>query len=452
MKLSDISEVSTPFLNLSEKKAKPMKNKKIKVDYLARVEGEGGLSIKVKDGKVVESQFNIFEPPRFFEGFLRQRKFTEAPDITARICGICPVAYQMSSCHAMEQLCGITVDGPLRDLRRLLYCGEWIESHALHIFMLHTPDFLGYDDAIKMAKDYPDLVKNALRLKKIGNDLMIKIGGREIHPINVKVGGFYKTPSKESLEEFIEPLKWALEFSLKTVEIVAGFKFPELERDYEFVSLKHPDEYPLCEGNIVSSKGIDIPVDKFLNYFEEYHVKHSTSLHAKVIERGDYLVGPMARLHNNYDMLPPVAKKAAKNVGLERACLNPYKSIIVRAIELVFACDEAIKMIQRYEPPENASLECSPRDGIGHGCTEAPRGILYHRYKIDADGIIQDTRIIPPTSQNQKSIENDLHQAVENNINLTDEKITWLCEQTIRNYDPCISCSCHFMKLKIDRE
>jgi len=428
-----------------------MRNKTIKVNYLARVEGEGGLTIKIKNGKVAESKFNIFEPPRFFEGFLRQRKFSEAPDITARICGICPVAYQMSSSHAMERICGVNVQGPLRDLRRLLYCGEWIESHALHIFMLHAPDFLGYDDAVKMAQDHPDLVKNALRLKKIGNDIMIRLGGREIHPINVKVGGFYKVPSKKELDVFLEPLKWALEFSLEAVNLVAGLEFPELERDYEFVSLRHPDEYPLCEGNIVSNKGIDIPVEKFLDYFEEYHVRHSTSLRARIIDRSDYLVGPMARFHNNFDLLPPAAQKAAKKVGLKNTCLNPYKSIIVRAIELVFACEEAIRIIKGYEPPEKASVECVPREGVGHGCTEAPRGILYHRYKIDADGIIQDARIIPPTSQNQKSVENDLRQAVENHLNLSDEKITWLCEQTIRNYDPCISCSCHFLKLKIDR-
>ncbi len=429
-----------------------MKSKTIKVDYLARVEGEGGLYIKIKNDKIVESRFNIFEPPRFFEGFLKGRHFTEAPDITARICGICPVAYQMSSCNAMEQICGVKVEGPLRDLRRLLYCGEWIESHALHVFMLHAPDFLGYEDVIGMAKDYPEVVKDALKLKKIGNGLMICIGGREIHPINTKVGGFYKAPTKKELEQFKAPLKWALETALKSVELVASFNFPELERDYEFVSLKHPDEYAICEGNIVSNKGVDVPVSQFLDVFEEYHVKHSTSLHSRVKERGDYLVGPMARYHNNFDLLPPSARKAAKKVGLGKSCSNPFKSIIVRAVELVFACDEALKLIQRYEQPDKPSIECTPKEGVGHGCTEAPRGALYHRYRIDRAGIIQEARIIPPTSQNQKSIENDLHAFVEKNMHLSDAKITWQCEQTIRNYDPCISCSCHFLKLKIDRD
>ena len=429
-----------------------MKNKTIKVDYLARVEGEGRLFVKVKNDKVTEALFNIFEPPRFFEAFLRGRKFYEAPDITARICGICPVAYQMSSSHAMEQICGATVDGQLRELRRLLYCGEWIESHVLHIYMLHAPDFLGYEDAILMAKDYPDIVKRGLKLKKIGNDIMILLGGREIHPINTRVGGFYKVPEKKELEQFIEPLKWALDASLQTVEWTAGLSFPELERDYEFVSLRHPDEYPLNEGHIVSSKGIDIDISRFLDYFEEHHVEHSTSLQATVKERDDYMTGPMARYNNNFDKLPKIAQEAAKKAGLGEFETNPFKSIVVRSVETVFACLEALRIIENYEKPDKPYVEMTPREGTGHGCTEAPRGSLYHRYKIDDKGVIRDARIIPPTSQNQKAIEKDLARFVEKHLHLSDSKLTWQCEQLIRNYDPCISCSCHFLKLKIDRE
>jgi len=429
-----------------------MKSKTIKVDYLARVEGEGRLFVKVKNDKVTEAQFNIFEPPRFFEAFLRGRKYYEAPDITARICGICPVAYQMSSSHAMEQICDVTVDGQLRELRRLLYCGEWIESHVLHIYMLHAPDYLGYEDAILMAKDYPDIVTNGLKLKKIGNDIMILLGGREIHPINTRVGGFYKAPEKKELEQFIEPLKWALDTALQTVELTSTFSFPELERDYEFVSLRHPDEYPLNEGRIVSSKGIDIDISQFLDYFEEHHVEHSTSLQATVKERDDYMTGPMARYNNNFDKLPKIAKDAAKKAGLGEFVTNPFKSIVVRSVETVFACLEALRIIENYKKPDKPFVEMTPREGTGHGCTEAPRGSLYHRYRIDNDGVIQDARIVPPTSQNQKAVEKDLTLFVEKHLNLTDTQLTWQCEQLIRNYDPCISCSCHFLKLKIDRE
>ena len=429
-----------------------MKNKSIKIDYLTRVEGEGGLHIKIKDNKVSDVKFNIFEPPRFFEAFLRDRKFTEAPDITARICGICPVAYQMSSAHAMEMACGVRIEGALRELRRLIYCGEWIESHALHVFMLHAPDFLGYEDAVSMASDYPDLVKKGLQLKKIGNDLMIFLGGREIHPVNLCVGGFYKVPTKKELQKMVEPLKWAIEASLETVRFVATLKFPEFEQDYEFVSLGHEKEYPINEGRIISNKGVDISIADFLNVFEEQHVSHSTSLHAMIKDRGAYHVGPMARYNLNFDKLTPFAQKAAVEAGLGPECKNPFKSIIVRAVELVFACEEALRIIDEYEMPDYPYMDITPKAGIGHGATEAPRGLLYHRYEIDDNGVIKNARIVAPTSQNQKVMENDLAAFVPMNLELPHDDLTWKCEQAIRNYDPCISCSCHFLKLYIDRD
>jgi len=434
------------------RKVRLMKSKKIKVDYLARVEGEGGLLVRIKNDAVTDVEFNIFEPPRFFEAFLRGRKYTEAPDITARICGICPVAYQMSSSHAMEDACGIKVGGPLRELRRLIYCGEWIESHVLHIYMLHAPDFLGYEDAIQMAADHAELVKQGLQLKKIGNDLMILLGGREIHPINPRLGGFYKVPEKKELEKMLEPLKWASEAALETVRWTASLPFPDYERDYEFVSLRHPEEYPFNEGNIVSNKGIDIPISEFYDHFEEQHVAHSTSLQAMVKGRSDYLAGPAARYSNNFDRLPAEIQEAAGRAGLGEICRNPFKSIIVRAIEVLYSCHEARRIIENYEKPEKPYIEFGPREGVGHGCTEAPRGLLYHRYRIDDGGIIQDAKIVPPTSQNQKAVEEDLRRFVEKNLHLSHDKLTWQCEQVVRNYDPCISCSCHFLKLKIKHE
>lgn len=429
-----------------------MKSKSIKVDFLARVEGEGGLHLKIKGNRVTEARLNIFEPPRFFEAFLRGRNFTEVPDITARICGICPIAYQMSSCHALEQACGVTVDGQLRELRRLIYCGEWIESHALHIYFLHAPDFLGYQDVLEMAKDHGELVTKALRLKKIGNELMTLLGGREIHPINVRVGGFYKVPTKAELKRMIEPLEWALEASLETVKLTSTLSFPEFERNYEFVALRHPDEYPLCEGRIVSNKGLDIAIEEYPRHFEEQHVAHSTSLHSVLKERGEYFVGPLARYSLNFDKLPKPAQEAALTAGLGKTCTNPFKSIIVRAVELVFACHEALRIINAYTMPSHPAVTVTPKVGTGHGCSEAPRGSLYHRYTITDDGSITAATIIPPTSQNQKVIERDLKEFAATRLDLPEEKLTWECEQAIRNYDPCISCSCHFLKLKIDRE
>ncbi len=429
-----------------------MPTKTIKVDYLARVEGEGALYVKIKDKKVDDVKLKIFEPPRFFEAFLRGRNFTEAPDITARICGICPIAYQMSAVHAMEAALGVKVGGQLRALRRLIYCGEWIESHVLHVYMLHAPDFLGYQDAIQMAKDYPDAVKRGLQLKKAGNEIVTLLGGREIHPINVRVGGFYKVPTKRELGPLAENLKWAREAALETVAWTATLKFPNFEQDYEFVALRHPEEYPFNEGRLVSNKGLDIAIHEYEEHFAEEHVQHSNALHSVLKARGAYFVGPLARYNLNFDKLSPLAQQAARDAGLKEHCRNPFQSIIIRAVETVYACDEALRIIEAYEMPEMPFVPVQPRAATGHGCTEAPRGILYHRYRLNERGEILDAKIVPPTSQNQKTIESDLRHYVTRHINLPEDKLTWQCEQAIRNYDPCISCATHFLKLEIERE
>ena len=427
-------------------------NRLIKVDYLARVEGEGSLYVKIKDNKVEDVKFKIFEPPRFFEAFLRGREYKEAPDITARICGICPIAYQMSAVTAMEQAFDMKVDGQLRALRRLIYCGEWIESHVLHVYMLHAPDFLGYEDAIQMAKDYPEAVQRGLRLKKVGNDLMTLVGGREIHPINVRVGGFYKAPDKAKFKAITEELKWARDAAVETVKFVSTLRFPDFERDYEFVALRHPNEYPLFEGRLVSNQGLDIEIKDYEQHFAEEHAKHSHALHSVLKARGAYFVGPLARYSLNYDRLTPLAQQVAKEAGLGETCNNPFKSIIVRSVEVVWACEEALRIIKEYEKPDRPYVEATPLAAVGHGCSEAPRGICYHRYRLDDEGIIMDAKIVPPTSQNQKTIEGDLAEFVPKHLELSDEKLTWQCEQVVRNYDPCISCATHFLKLKIERE
>ncbi len=430
-----------------------MTHKTIKVDYLARVEGEGALDVSIRDGAVEEVRLSIFEPPRFFEAFLRGRAYSEAPDITARICGICPVAYQMSACHAMEDALGVTVDGPLRNLRRLLYCGEWIESHTLHVYMLHAPDFLGYAGVIEMARDHAAIVQRGLKLKKAGNDIVNLLGGREIHPINVRVGGFYRVPKRRELRPLEEKLERAREAALETVRWVAGFDFPDCERDYELVALSHASEYPMNEGRLVSTKGLDIAVRDYDAHVEEYQVPHSTALQARIRGRGAYLVGPAARFSLNAAKLSPLARDAAQEAGLdEAACRNPYRSIIVRSVEVLYACDEALRIIAAYEEPDRPCVSFELRAGVGFGCTEAPRGILYHRYAIDGEGTILEADIVPPTAQNQPSIEDDLRAFIPAWSNLDDEALQWRCEQTIRNYDPCISCATHFLKLNVERQ
>ncbi|MDR7463645.1 MAG: Ni/Fe hydrogenase subunit alpha [Armatimonadota bacterium] len=438
---------------LSVRRASAVKRTKtIKVNYLARVEGEGALDLRVRGGRVTEARLRIFEPPRFFEAFLRGRRFTEAPDITARICGICPVAYQMSAVAAMEDVCGVQVEEPVRLLRRLLYCGEWMESHALHIYLLHAPDFLGYESAIHLARDHPEVVQRGLRLKKAGNDLMALLGGREVHPITVRVGGFYHVPVRADLARVAEQLKWARDAALETVRWAGTLPFPDYEHDYEFVALRHPTEYPIIEGRLVSTRGLDIPVRDYDTHFVEEHIPHSNALHSRLRVRGAYLVGPLARYNLNFDRLPAAVQQAAREGGLGPVCRNPFQSIVVRSVEVLYACEEALRLIDLYQPPQRPFVEVRPRAGTGYGCTEAPRGILYHRYTIDGNGVITEAKIVPPTAQNQKAMEEDLRAFVAPRIDLDHATLAWQCEQAIRNYDPCISCATHFLTLRVDRE
>jgi sulfhydrogenase subunit alpha len=417
----------------------------VSVETLARVEGEGGMYVETVDGEVTDVQLRIYEPPRFFEAFLRGRGHLEPPDITARICGICPVAYQMSACRAIEDACGVTVDGPLDELRRLIYCGEWIESHTLHVYLLHAPDFLGLDSAIEMAERDRPSVERGLRLKRAGNQLIEFVGGRAIHPINVRVGGFHRVPTRRELRKLREPLERARDDALETVRWVATFDFADREIGSSFVSISDPGHYPVIGGRVVSTDGLDIAEREFLDHVVEDHVSHSTALHA-TLDGEEYVVGPLARFALASIRLAPVAADAARTAGLGAVERNPFRSIVVRAVEVLHACDEALRIIADYDEPDAPFVAFEPRAGVGHGCTEAPRGLLYHRYELDGDGTILDARIVPPTSQNQRAIEHDLWHVVEDNLDLDDEALGRLAEQTIRNHDPCISCAAHFLE------
>ena len=422
----------------------------MKVDALARVEGEGAMYVEIEGDRVADVQLRIYEPPRFFEAFLRGRRFTEPPDITARICGICPVAYQMSACNAIEDALGVRVEGPLRDLRRLLYCGEWIESHTLHIHLLHAPDFFGVAGAIELSETHRREVERGLELKKIGNEIIELIGGRAIHPVNVRVGGFYRVPHPRELRHLRERVERARELAAEVTAWVAGFDFPDHTRDVELVALRRPDEYAVLDGRIVSSEGLDFDAAAFDEHVEEEHVEHSTALHAHLVGRDEYMVGPLARFALNFDRLAPVAREAARAAAIGPDCRNPFQSIVIRALEVLHACDEAVRIIDGYEMPERPSVDVEPRAATGHGVSEAPRGILYHRYVLDDEGVITGARIVPPTSQNQATIEHDLFHLVEANLGLGDDDLRHRAEQAIRNYDPCISCATHFLEMEVE--
>jgi len=426
------------------------RSRSLTVAGLARVEGEGALRVTIRDGQVERAELNIYEPPRFFEAFLRGRSYTEPPDITARICGICPVAYQTSACNAIEQACGAELDPPLADLRRLLYCGEWISSHALHIYLLHAPDFLGYPDAITLARDHRDIVERGLELKKTGNALLEFLGGRAIHPVNVRVGGFYRVPTRSETTPIAERLRHALDLALDTVRWASTFEFPDTELRHDLLALHEPGRYPIEHGGIASTSGLSFTARGFPGHVTEEQVPHSTALHA-TLDGHRYLTGPLARYSLNSQYLSPAARQAAADAGLGTQCRNPFRSVLVRAVEIVCAVEEALRIIDGYQRPDRAAVEVAPQAGTGHGVSEAPRGLLYHRYDLDADGLINSVTIVPPTSQNQAAIEDDLRRVISANLDHDDASLTALCEQTIRNHDPCISCAAHFLTLTVCR-
>jgi sulfhydrogenase subunit alpha len=432
--------------------SKEKKTRTIKVNLLARVEGEGALHLTMRGGRVAELRLEIFEPPRFFEAFLRGRESREVPDIVARICGICPVAYQMSAVHALEALFDVPIDPAVRALRRLYYCGEWIESHALHIHMMAAPDFLGCESMFTMAERYREAVERGLRIRKAGNAIITALGGRSVHPVGACIGGFTRAPSRRELAPLRETLVRTREEAAACLKWVAGFELPDRPGDIEFVSLRHPDEYPMNEGRIASSKGLDAPAESFDDLFEEHQVPYSNALHAKVRGRGAYFLGPLARVNLNFDRLGAEVASAARDTGIAWPNSNPYTSIVARAIEVLYAAHEAVRIIEAYQPPAAPHAEFSPRAGVGRAITEAPRGSLYQAFETDDAGLVRSARIVPPTSQNQARIEADLRELAPGLLDCSHAEATRRCESAIRNYDPCISCSTHFLKLRIDRE
>ncbi|MCK2184696.1 Ni/Fe hydrogenase subunit alpha [Halomonas getboli] len=423
----------------------------IHVPVLARVEGEGGLEIRVREGRLETLKLRIFEPPRLFEKLLEGRGAQEVIDGVARICGICPVAYQMTAVAALEAILGITPSPWVTRMRRVMYCGEWLQSHALHIHLLAAPDFLGFDSAPAMATRYPDEVRRGLRLQGLGNAIMQTFGGRSVHPVGVCPGGFFRAPDAAAIAALRARLEASRAESLALIDWVAGLPLPEDDQDFASVSLRHPGDYPITAGRIVSDRGLDIPVEAFERHVKEFQVPHSTALHA-LLDGRPYLVGPLARLNNNLDRLPDALRERLAANGIRFPSRNMFHSIVARAVEMHLALDEALRLIEDYAPAAAPHAETTPRAGTGVGCTEAPRGILWHRYALDARGLVESARIVPPTSQNQARMEEDLAAALTRfGLDRDDDALRLHGEMVIRNYDPCISCATHFLDFRADR-
>ena len=424
----------------------------IRVPVLARVEGEGALALDIHDGKITHLQFSIFEPPRLFEKLLEGRDCQEVPDMVARICGICPVAYQMSAVHAAEQAFGVTIAPWVRNMRRVLYCGEWIQSHALHIHLLAAPDFLGFDSALSMAKTYPQIVQRGLKLQGLGNRIMRVLGGRSVHPVNSCVGGLYGAPSMADIEDLRETLKASLDEAYELIYWVSHIPMPTAEQDFISVAMQHPHEYPMNEGRIISSHGLNIDIADFEQHFHEHQVAYSTALHAH-LNGQPYLVGPLARLNLLYAQFPAHLLALLKGSTVRFPSRNMFHSMTARALEIAYALEEAVRLLRDYTVPKQTAVTVTPKAAVGFGCTEAPRGLLWHRYAFHADGTVANARIVPPTSQNQARMEADLYQSLQAfGLQHDDDELRLHAEQVIRNYDPCISCATHFLKLKVRRD
>jgi sulfhydrogenase subunit alpha len=422
----------------------------INVPALARVEGEGALDVVIENGAITDLKLRIYEPPRLFEKLLEGREYAEVPDMVARICGICPVAYQMSAAHAIESILGIEPGPWVRAMRRVFYCGEWIESHSLHIHLLAAPDFLGFTSITEMAKVYPNEVRRGLRLQALGNELIKLFGARSVHPVGAKVGGFHHAPAVEQVRVLCDKLRAALPEAVALVRWAASLKLPDEVQRFTSVALRHAAEYPMNEGHIVSDRGLDIAIDEFDRHFREHQVPHSTALHC-LLDGEPYLVGPLARVNLNRDRFPDEVQAILTETGIPWPSGNMFHSIVARAVEIYYALGEAVRILDAYRMPDAPGVtSLTAVAGVGYGCTEAPRGLLWHRYELDGAGHIVSARIVPPTSQNQARIEENLHQAlVMQGLDQAQEDLRFHCEQVIRNYDPCISCATHFLDLRL---
>jgi sulfhydrogenase subunit alpha len=423
----------------------------LKVPFITRLEGEGALELSAKGDKIEALHLKIFEPPRLFERFLQGKSYKDVPDLSARICGICPMAYQLTSILAMEQLFDVSLPKPLVDLRKLMNLGEWLQSHSLHIHFLAMPDFYGFDSALQMASSHGDLLKRGMQIQEAGNTLMRLLGGRSVHPVGLQVGGFSALPTADAWDNARRQVNDAIPSAIALLKWTSELDLPDFSHDFVSVSLKGDSAYPINGGEIVSSDGLRITSEHYTDHFKEHQVRHSTAFYS-LLDGKDYLVGPLARMNHNFDVLPDNIRQVARQLGIEFPSQNMFCSIQARALECLWSLFAAQQILQFECPKGDANVAYEIRPGECSFSTEAPRGLIFHRYEIDETGKVEACCIIPPTSQNQARIEQDLKYSVSQyGLDKSDMELKQFCEQLIRNYDPCISCSTHFLDFTMHR-
>ena len=434
------------------------KNININVEYLTRVEGHGNIVIDVKNGMLETCRLDIVESPRFFEGMLRGRSIFEAQHITSRICGICACGHSLASIQAAEDALGITPTEQTVKLRKFLLDIEILDSHLLHIYILAAPDLLGVKSFIPLIRTHNDIVRRALRMKKTCNDVCDILVGRHVHPISAIVGGFTKLPRPRDIDAMLILLRGMQPDMDKTVELAATLKFPEFERDTEYVALVNDDdEYPLFMGDIGSTDGVRMNKKDYRKITNEFIVPHSSAKHTR-LSRESYAVGSLARFNLNAEKLLPNAKAVAEAVGLKPKCINPYLNTVAQLVESVHCLDHAISILEdlKVRPLNydeeivvglNEQNSIPVRAGNGVGAVEVPRGILFHNYETDKNGVITSANCIIPTNQNTANIEYDMMKLVPEILHMKEKEITLATEMLVRSYDPCISCSAHFLNI-----
>lgn len=421
-----------------------------KVDVLTRVEGEGKIWIEIQNGKVKDVILNIYEAPRFIEGILRGKMYDVIPHITARICGICPVAYQMSSVQAIEDAFGISVSPDVEKLRKLFYYGEWIQSHGIHVFFLHLPDFYGKSSIFEIAKEDREILIKGLKIKNTGGKIIEIIGGRVSHPVSVEAGGFTKYPEEKELKKLIPDIEETIEISVYFLKKFSKFSFPEGNiENLQFVSLFREDEYPILNGDVISNEGLKVSKDEFDQIFLEFQTPHSTAKKCRIKGKEKYVVGPISRFNNNYEKLSETALKVSKEIGLKPMEKNSFKTILIRMVEIIHSLEKSVEIIKNYKKP-NIKTDFRTKKSTGTGISEAPRGILWHRYSFNEDGKILEADIIPPTSQNQDAMEDTVKNYLSRFSTDNIKKLVFEAEKIVRNFDPCISCATHFLKVDKD--
>jgi sulfhydrogenase subunit alpha len=422
----------------------------INVHHLTRVEGHGNIVVDVKNGEIVECQWRVVEAPRFFEAMLRGRPYYEASHVTSRICGICSTGHATASLRATENALGVEVSEQTELLRKLVFHGEIIDSHVLHVYMLVAPDFLGVGSVLPLAASHPQLVQRALRIKKLAGDLCAMISGRHTHPIAMTVGGFTHLPTIQELLAMRERLTAARDDMDETIALLGALPWPQFERETEYVSLHKDEEYAFIDGRIVTSDDFAYTLPEYRRVTNEYCVPQSTAKYTKH-NRESYMVGALARFNNNYDQLHPRAKAAAAELGMKPLVTNPFLNSAAQAIEMVHCVEDSIRIIDTLVDQgiqEEPRYQFQNKGGEGVGACDVPRGTLFHNYVINDDGLIQGANCVIPTNQNHANMQADLEALVPQLLDQPQEEITHMLEMLIRAYDPCISCSTHLLQVE----